>query len=127
MLLGEAQHPSDALGEFGVGLVEDRVSIIFRCGSHCFHQTFSRLLAVVEVSRFSRKSLAMFGIFLVSPAPEIRRIGYVRIIGVDDRQCALSWTQNISRAASPGSVFQRVSWLALGDVHTDCHGIVGHA
>jgi hypothetical protein len=82
---------------------------------------------VVEVGRFAGETHAMFGIFLVLAPPEIGRVGDVRIRGVDGCQRAFSGTDNKGRAAGRSGIFQRVAGTALGSVHADGHGVIGHA
>ncbi len=80
-----------------------------------------------EVGGFSSKTLTVFGIFLISTAPEIRGVGNVGVAAVDGRQGVFCGAEDKRSTTSTGSIFEGVARSALGDVHTNGHGVVGHA
>ena len=82
---------------------------------------------VLEVGRLAGKALAVLGILLLGPPPEIGRIGHERIGSLDHRQGIFRRTDDVGRPARPGGIFQRVARLALGSVHANRQGIIGHA
>ena len=101
----EAQRFGDALGEFGVGLVEDRVGVICGGGAGGFHEGAGRVADVVEVGRFAGEAHAVFGVVLVGAAPEVRGVGDEGKGGFQHREAVFRGADDESRAARRGGVF----------------------
>ena len=123
----ESEQLRGALRELGVGLVEDRPLVVRGGRAERFHQRLGRGGDVGEIGRFAREADAMLGVLLVLAPPEVGRVGDVGIRGVNEAQRVFGGSHDVGRAARCGGVLERVAWLALGGVHADGEGVIGHA